>query len=123
VDVRVAPRTLPLLPPWGLLVGELPCTVTLCLTADGSSLNFHLGSGFKIAVWRYPVGVDQGPVLVSKELHSVAWYGIHTFCFVLCVYESSGRAGQWSRTCILLESCCILPSNNKLLFVKLLLWA
>jgi hypothetical protein len=69
------------------------------------------------------VGVNQGPVPVSMELHSVASYGIHIFCFVLCVDESSGRAGLWGKTCILVESCCILPSNNKLLFVKLFLWA
>jgi hypothetical protein len=55
--------------------------------------------------------------------HSVAWNGVHTFCFVLCVYENSGRAGQWGKTCILVESCFISPSNNKLLFVKLFLWA
>ena len=46
----------------------------------------------------------------------LVWYTYFLFC-IMCVRES-GTAGQWGKTCILVESCCILPSNNKLLFVK-----
>ena len=107
----------PSFPHGGCSVGELPRTVTLCLTADGSSRKFRLGSGFKIAVWRYPVGVNQGPVPVSRSFFLLLDMVYIFSVLYLCIREST-RAGQWSKTCILFQfviylaiiNCCCLSS-------------
>ena len=67
------------------------------------------------------MGVNQGPVPVSRSF--ILLLGMVYIFSVLYYVCTSGRAGQWGKTCIFVESCCILPSNNKLLFVKLFLWA
>jgi hypothetical protein len=64
VDVRVAQPTLPLFPHWGLLSRRAAMHRR---SVFHRSWKFLLGSGFKIPVWRYPVGVDQGPVPVSRS--------------------------------------------------------
>jgi hypothetical protein len=115
-------RLFPSFPHGGGSVGELSRISTLCLTADGSSRKFRLGSDFEIPVWRYPVGVNQGPVPVSRSFFLLLVL-VYIFSVLYWCIRESTRAGQWSKTCILFLSCN-LPSNNKsLLYVKLFLWA
>ena len=64
-----------------------------------------------------PRGGKPGSCTGLEELHSVAWYGIHIFCFVLCVYERVEQPDSGARHVFWLShvvyylaiiNCCLL---------------
>ena len=122
VDIRMAPRTVPLLSPWGLLCRRAATHRDSVFDhrREQSKIPFRLR--LRNSCLEIPRRGKPGSCTGLEELLSVALVWYTYFLFYIGVYERVQEPGSGARHVFCL-SCNLLSNNKLLLFVKLFLWA